>query len=39
MHCRVGTHNSIEVATKDYKQYQNLGLIVLEDLITAEQEQ
>ena len=34
MHCRVGTHNSIEIATNDYKKYEDLGLVVIENLIT-----
>lgn len=36
MHCKIGTHNSIEIAIEDYDKYKEKGLIVIKDLITEE---
>lgn len=33
MHCRSGTHNSIEIASKNYKDFKELGLTVIENVI------
>lgn len=38
MNCGYGKVNSLEKATKNYKQYEKLGLIMVENVLTEEQE-